>query len=496
MQELTFAGTPGIIVLVAYALMMLGIGFWVSYSRPGVREDMQSYYLAGRHLGVVVLFFTLYATQYSGNNIVGYAPAAYRIGFAWWQSVMFMTIIIAGYMLFAPRLNNIARRQQFLTPTDWLRYRFESPAIALLAALLMLWGLGNYLLEQLVAMGHGISGLTGGTVPYQIAMLGFVIVMLAYSWMGGMRAVAFTDVMQGIALLVGVAVLVVGGLYLVGGHLGDAFTYVVKEQPEKAAVPALQGSISWISILVLVGIGAAVYPHAIQRIYAAEDTRTLRRSLARMAWMPLITTAVIFVVGIIGIQLYPGLSDVQSEQLVGRIANDVAAINPFFYVMMILLFGGVVAAIVSTADSVLLSFSSIISNDIYRRHIRPDADEQRALKVGKLCGLVAVGGLLILAWNPPTLLVNIFILKFELLIQIAPAFIIGLYWKRMHSRPVFCGMLIGALLAGGMALTGFGKVYGVHAGVIGLVVNTAIAVIGSLLMPADDRRVDFAEARH
>lgn len=486
MQELTFAGTPGILVLIAYALMMLGIGFWVSYSRPGVREDMQSYYLAGRHLGIVVLFFTLYATQYSGNNIVGYAPAAYRMGFAWWQSVMFMTIIIAGYMLFAPRLHNIAKRQQFLTPTDWLRYRFGSPAITLLSALLMLWGLGNYLLEQLVAMGHGISGLTGGTVPYQIAMLGFVFVMLAYSWMGGMRAVAFTDVMQGIALLLGVAVLVAGGLYLIGGHLGDAFSYVVAEHPDKAAVPPVESSVSWISILVLVGIGAAVYPHAIQRIYAAENTQTLRRSLARMAWMPLVTTAVIFVVGIIGIQLYPGLSDTQSEQLVGRIANDVAAINPFFYVMMILLFGGVVAAIVSTADSVLLSFSSIISNDIYRRHIRPDASEQRALMVGKICGLVAVGGLLILAWNPPTLLVNIFVLKFELLIQIAPAFIIGLYWKRMHSQPVFYGMLIGALLAGGMALAGIGKVYGVHAGVIGLLVNTAIAVVGSLLVPARD----------
>jgi SSS family transporter len=482
-DQLTFAGAPGIIVLSAYAVMMLGIGFWVSRSRKGVRDDMQSYYLAGRNLGVIVLFFTLYATQYSGNNIVGYAPSAYRMGFAWWQSVMFMTVIIGGYLLFAPRLHRIARKHRFITPTDWLRHRFDSPAVSLLAALLMLWALGNFLLEQLVAMGHGISGLTGGTVPYQAAMLAFVFVMLAYSWLGGMRAVAFTDVMQGVALLLGVLVLVGGGLYLIGGSLGDAFGHVVTAEPDKAATPPREASVSWLSMLVLVGIGAAVYPHAIQRVYAAESAATLRRSLARMAWMPLVTTALVFVAGIIAIQLYPGLSDGESEQLVGMIANDVAGINPFFYVMMILLFGGVVAAIVSTADSVLLAFSSIISKDIVRQHLAPSASEKTVLLVGKVGGVVALAGLLMLAWNPPTLLVNIFVLKFELLIQIAPAFIIGLYWKRMSSTPVLCGMVVGSLISGGMALADFPTLFGVHAGVVGLTVNTVIAVIGSLLVP-------------
>lgn len=482
MDQLTFAGAPGIIVLSAYAAMMLAIGFWVSRGRRGVRDDMQSYYLAGRNLGVLVLFFTLYATQYSGNNIIGYAPSAYRTGFAWWQSVMFMTVVIAGYLLFAPRLHRVAREHGFITPTDWLRHRFGSPAVSLVAALLMLWALGNFLLEQLVAMGHGIAGLTGGTVPYQVAMLAFVIVMLAYSWLGGMRAVAFTDVMQGGALLLGVLVLVAGGLYLVGGGLGEAFAHVVTAEPDKAATPTREGSVSWLSMLLLVGIGAAVYPHAIQRVYAAESAATLRGSLARMAWMPLITTALVFVVGIIAIRLYPGLSDAESEQIVGMIANDVAGINPFFYVLMILLFGGVVAAIVSTADSVLLSFSSIISKDIVREHLAPGAAEKTVLLAGKLGGVVALSGLLVLAWNPPTLLVNIFVLKFELLIQIAPAFIVGLYWKRMAAGPVLHGMVVGALISGGMALAGVPTLYGVHAGVVGLAVNTAVAVLGSLLV--------------
>lgn len=483
MGELSFGGVSGIVVLVAYAAIMLLIGYFAGRGQPNVRDSVKSYYLAGSGLGFVALFFTLYATQYSGNTVVGYAPTAYRMGFPWLQSIMFMTFIVGIYLLFAPRLYVIAKREEFITPADWIRHRFQSSAVTLLAVFLMLWGIGNYLLEQLVAIGQGISGLTGDTVPYQFGVVMFVAVMLIYAWMGGMRAVALTDVMQGIALLIGVAVLLGGSLYLIGGSVGDATQYLVQNEPEKASVPPLDVSVNWFSFVLLVGFGAAVYPHAIQRIYAAESERTLKRSLAGMAWMPPITTGVVFVVGIIGISLFPNLSEGDSERLVGMIANEVAGINLFFYAMMILLFGGIIAAIVSTADSALLSFSSMVSKDLYARHINPEATERKQVLVGKVWGIVAVVLLLVIAWNPPTTLYNIFVLKFELLVQIAPAFILGLYWRRLSSGPLFVGMLAGALLAGGMTLFGVGTVYGVNGGLIGLFLNVAICVVGSLLVP-------------
>ena len=484
MENLSFGGTSGIIILLAYAAIMLLIGFLAGRGQPGVRDSVSGYFLAGKHLGLIALFFTLYATQYSGNTVIGYAPSAYRQGFPWWQSVTFMTFIIAVYLLFAPRLYAIAKRESFVTPADWIRHRFNSTPVTLLAVLLMLWGLGNYLLEQLVAMGQGISGLTGDTVPYQVGVLGFIVVMLAYAWMGGMKAVALTDVMQGIALLVGVGVLLIGGLYLIGGDLGGTTQYLLANEPEKVAVPPLEISTSWLSLILVVGFGAAVYPHAIQRIYSAESERTLKRSLAGMAWMPPLTTGVVFVVGIIGISLFPGLSDTRSEQLVGMIANEVAGINIFFYLMMILLFGGVVAAIVSTADSALLSLSSMISRDLYARYINPRATERRQVLVGKIWGIVAIAGILLLAWNPPGTLYQIFVLKFELISQVAPAFMLGMYWKRLSAWPVFIGMLAGALLAGGMTVFGMDGVFGFSGGLLGLGLNVVICVVGSLIAPA------------
>lgn len=493
MEDLNFGGVSGIIVLAAYAAIMLLIGYLSGREQPGVRDSMSSYYLAGKNLGIVALFFTLYATQYSGNTIVGYAPVAYRTGFSWWQSVTFMTFIIAVYLLFAPRLYAIAKRESFVTPTDWIRHRFNSTPVTLLAVLLMLWGLGNYLLEQLVAIGQGVSGLTGDTIPYQVGVVAFVAVMLTYAWMGGMRAVAFTDVMQGIALLVGIIVLVAGGMYLIGGHIGEATQYLVENEPAKAEVPPLEVSVNWLSMVLMIGFGAAVYPHAIQRIYAAESERTLKRSLARMAWMPPFTTGLVFVVGIIGITLFPNLSEARSEQLVGMIANEVAGINVFFYIMMILLFGGVVAAIVSTADSALLAFSSMISKDLYARYVNAEATERRQVLVGKIWGVIAIAVILWIAWNPPSTLFNIFVLKFELIVQVAPAFILGLYWKRLSAWPLFLGMLAGALVAGGMTIAGVDTLYGVPGGLLGLLLNLAICVVGSMLVPVSEEEIMEAE---
>ncbi|MBB6449996.1 SSS family transporter [Geomicrobium halophilum] len=482
MEDLRFAGLDAIIILSTYAVLMIVIG-WLAGRGKKIGKSVSDYYLAGRNLGLITLFFTLYATQYSGNTIVGYAPQAYREGFSWMQSVPFFTLIIGVYLLFAPRLYVIAKKANFVTPTDWISYRFQSKRVTILAIILMLWGLANYLLEQLVAVGHAVSGLTGGTIPYGVAVIAFIIVMLTYEWLGGMKAVAVTDALQGIILLLGIIIMLIGALTLSGGGIANITENIAATAPERIGVPDMITNVNWISMLVLTAFGAAVYPHAVQRIYSAKSERTLKHSLARMAWMPPITSGLVFIVGIICIQLYPGLDVPASEELVGILANDIAGLNTFFYWAMVIFFGGIVGAIISTADSVLLSFSSMISNDVYGKYINPSASEERKIKIGKFAGILLIGLLLWVAWNPPGTLVQIFVLKFEILVQVAPAFVLGLYWKRLSSRALFWGMLSGATLAGGMTLTGYATVFGIHGGIYGLALNFIICVVGSYFMP-------------
>ena len=492
-MNLAFSGTSGIIIMLAYGFLMLAIGILTYLKNKGIHQSNKEFYLGGGKIGVVVLFFTFFATQYSGNTIVGYAPTAYRMGFFWLQSITFFILIVIGYLLFAPRLYVLSKKYNFITPSDFIEQRFKNKGVTILASLLMLYGLCNYLLEQIVAIGQGVSGLTGGTVPYQAAVLFFVTIMVIYGWLGGMRSVAYTDTMQGIALLFGVVILLIGSIIYFGG-LGSATEYAAAVSPEKLGVPDFDGVVSWFSMLILVTIGAAIYPHAIQRIYAAGSEKSLKKSLTWMAWAPFITSGFVFIIGIIGIQAFPGLSEADSEQLVGMMANHIASQNGFFYWAMILLFGGIIAAIVSTADSVLLTLSSVISKDIYGRYINKNASDKKQILVGKITGVVLIVFLLIIAWYPPATLYRIFILKFELLIQVAPAFILGLYWKKMNSKAVFIGMAAGTVVASYMAFAGL-KPFGIASGLWGLFVNTILCVVLSFLMKqteAEQVRVERA----
>lgn len=490
-MKLPFIGWHGVITIGAYALFIFGTTLYLA-TRGVSRKSLSSFYLANKGLGPLVLFFTLFSTQYSGNTVVGYPAAAYRIGFAWWQSVPYMVMVIVGYLLFAPRLHVISKKYGFVTPSDWFEKRFNSKAVTLVATLLMAYGLLNYLLEQLVAMGQAISGLTAGVIPYIYGVVFLIVIMLVYEWMGGLKAVALADSINGVVILAGVIGFVVLA-WTNFGSLGSATQNLAAAAPQKVEVPPIRTSMNWISMYILVGIGAAVYPHAIQRIYAADSEMTLKKSLLRMAWMPFFTTGVVFIIGIIGTQAFPGLNRMESEHLVGMMANAIAVKSTFNYWVMMLLFSGVIAAIMSTTDSVILSLSSLLSNDIYGKVIKPDADEGEKVLWGKIAGIILVFLLLLIAWKPPATLVEIFTLKFEVLIQIAPAFLLGLYWKRLSKTGVLLGMLSGAALAGGMTFSGVKTMWGWHGGVLGLALNIVVAVIFSFLFPDKKEEQERAE---
>ena len=111
---------PGAMAVVAlYLLSMVGIG-WLGRRRRQ-NDSLADFYLAGRSMGFGVLFLTLYATQYSGNTLFGYTGTAYRIGFQWTVSILFMFSIIVGYLLFAPRLVVLSRKLSFESLAEPLR---------------------------------------------------------------------------------------------------------------------------------------------------------------------------------------------------------------------------------------------------------------------------------------------------------------------------------------------------------------------------------------
>ena len=473
---------PGALIAIGlYLLSMIGVGWLGRVRRQS--DSMADFYLAGRGMGFAVLLLTLYATQYSGNTMFGYTGKSYRIGFEWTVSVLFMFSIIVGYLLFAPRLVALARRHEFITPGDYIRHRFGSPFLTLLATAVMIYALGNYTLAQLKAMGAAVEGITDGQVSAAYGIVALAVIMVVYETLGGMRSVAWTDVIQGIVLLTGFTILlfVVPGL---GGGLPSVVERLSVEQPHMVTAPSLETCNSWISFVLLLGCGAAIYPQAIQRLYASRSVRTLKRSLAVMAFLPLTTTLIALVCGLTGRIVLPGFEGVDTDQVLARLCGLIMTGSVAGYWFVVVIFAAALAALMSTADSALLSISSMFTRDIYQVHFRPASSQAELTLVGKVASWVVVAVLVVIAIGTEKTLVRLLELKFEVLIQIVPCFFLGLYWRRLRTDVVTTGLLAGLGVAVALTAAGATKVYGFHAGVVGLGVNFMVCAVGTSWLPA------------
>ena len=482
-------------VIVVYIGSLLLFGWYGYRSRRG--NTLNDFYLAGSGFGSFILLLTLYATQFSGNTFFGFTGMTYRIGYSWIMSVYFMLSIIAFYLVYALRLRALSGRHHFITPVDYLSYRFGSKTLNLVAAVVMILALGNFLLAQLMAMGRAMQGMAGGSADaaYGYGVVALALIMVIYGTLGGLRAVAWTDAVQGTVLFVGF-LLLVSALFMKFGPLSAA-TGAIFNSPDahKVMLPDAGRMREWLSYILIIGMGAALYPQAIQRIYAARSEKVLRQSLAVMAFLPFISTLVAVIAGIYAIAYIPGLDGVQTDEALARIFRLLQEDSVFGYWLVVILFAAVISATMSTADSALLTISSMIAKDIYAGYFRTDASQAELTWVGKLCSWALIAFLiwLAIALQHKASLIDLLDRKFDLLVQLVPAFMLGIRWGNLRAGPVVFGLVAGLAVSLTLAFGPFGfvsggKIWGFHPGLYGLLINLCIAVGGSLLQNSSERR--------
>ncbi|MBS7281328.1 MAG: sodium:solute symporter family protein [Candidatus Freyarchaeota archaeon] len=464
----------------AYFAMTILIALYAR--KKGEAKTLKDWALTESGFGAFILLMILYGNQYSGNTLVGYPGNAYRLGFTWLVSVTFMISIIVVYLLFVPRLHVLSKIRGYITPSDYLIDRYNSKAVAIAAASLLIYGLFNYLWENFTASGWLFEGSTFGLVPYYIGVLLIVGLSAIYIIIGGVRGQAWITVVQSLMMIVGLFIILISIL----SSYGFPIDKIQEIYPSATQVPSVSRISWWFSLLILVGFGAACYPHAIQMIYSAKDSEALRKSFTRMAWFPFITTFFVWLIGMVCIVARPGIPrDVAADQIFPLVASDFMALSPLHLVSIsFFLITAALAGIMSTVDSVFLSLGSMISKDFYARISRKPPSDLKLMRVAQISVLFLLPLLFLIAQVPRAILFRLTEIKFEVIIQAAPAIILGLYIKRLHKIPVLIGMLAGGATA--MAITwsvgAWAWAGGVHSGIWGLLVNVVICVVLSYII--------------
>jgi Na+/proline symporter len=456
-----------------YSLSLLLIGWYAS--RASVESSLKDYYLAGASLGPVALFFTLYATNYSGGSLFGIPGKAYRTGLEVAPMIVGLTGVGLVLLAYAPKLYRIAKEQDFLTLGDFIQWRYQYRPLFWLVNALAIFSLTAYVLTNLLAVGLLLETASDGAISFSVSIISVAIIMAIYESMGGMRSVVWSDIIQ-------------GALLLIGALCACVLAFIFEPKAVPALVDALAAQqekfiagefpvVTFISLSIVTMFAACVYPQKIQRIYAAKNLQTTLTAYKVMLFMPLITLVPLTMVAMAAPAWVPGLEGRDTERVMLYVIAelDQHIVGARFLLTLYLAAG--VAAIMSTIDSALLTLGSMITHDGIRPNY-PEVSQRKLQKMGKLLSWGLMIPMVVAAINLPSSVWSLLVFMLEIMLQLTPAVLLGVWLPALRGRAMFVGMLIGLSVTLGLKFVDGGSMpLGIHSGLWGVIINLLVVFL-------------------
>ena len=458
-------------VLLYLSILVLVGGFRSRRVKTG-----DDFLVAGRTLPARVLVFTLLATWVGSGSLFAGAGLGYRAGFpALWQSAGAWVGIALIYFI-APRVRRIA---QYTVP-DILELRYGATA-RVLGTITTVLAYGTIAAYQFRGGGR-LLGLIAGVDPDTGALITMVFCVV-FTSLAGMLSIAYLDVGNGILMTVGVTLAVV---FLVGdaGGLGASLGALRPDQVSLFGTLGLQGSMALFLPTLFLLLGEA---NMYQKFFSARDERTARRAVVFWIVGPIVVEPLIDSTGVLASTIAPGLTEVQSEEIVIRVATDVL---PAF--MGVVLVCGAAAIIVSTANSFLLTPATNLIRDVYQRFLNPSATDRQVIIYTRV--IVALLGVFGYAAGKffPTILAMALWAYTMYGTGITPALLGALLWRRATRQGGVASILVGMLTTLVWEIVGLARgVDGTPAYLLGwatiypaLVLSIGTLIVVSLATPA------------
>ncbi|WP_347548604.1 sodium/pantothenate symporter [Pseudalkalibacillus hwajinpoensis] len=464
-----------VLPLLIFLVVIFLIGFYASTYLKSTSNFLQEYFLGSRQLGGFILAMTMIATYGSASSFIGGPGVAYTMGLGW--VLLSMTQLATGYFVLSvlgKKFAIMARKIRAVTLIDFLKERYQSKWVVILSAISIIIFLFSAMAAQWVGGARLIESLTG--LSYTGALFIFAVSVLVYVIIGGFRAVAITDTVQGIVMFFGTLIILIGTV-IAGGGMGNIVSELAAENPDLISPFGSDRSLTPLyvsSFWILVGVGVVGLPQVAVRAMSYKSSKGMHRAL-------IIGTVVVgfimlgmHLTGVFARAVLPGIE--VGDTVMPRIAMEVL---PAWLAGIVL--AAPMAAIMSTVDSLLLLVSSAVVKDVYLNYVKPDANDQTIKRLS--IGVTTVIGILVFAMaiNPPDLLIWLNLFSFG---GLEAAFIwpvvMGLYWKRGNASGAMASILTGV---GSYILfnTFMPNAFGMHTVVLPVLVSFVAYVGVSLL---------------
>jgi SSS family transporter len=449
-----------------YFGVVFGIG-WLSLKRTKSEED---YWIAGGNLGWLLGGTTIAATHTSAGSFMGTIGVMYSAG--WSFGWLILSIPLAYWFMAAVLAPRFIRVKELTLP-GFVESRYYSKRTRALAAAIILLATVVYIQAQIVAGGLIASTVFG--IPTTIGMVGFTLILLVYTAIGGMLAVVYTDFLQIVIMVIGVLFALPLAVRHVGGW-GDLFQYVQAVNPATFTFEAFPPVLLFTMGLAFL-LGSVSSPAQLIRLYAMKDMRAVRRGILLAILLITGVNLMIFLLSLVSVVLFPALPT-------GDLAMPMIARTVLPAFLGGIMLAAITSAMMSTVDSLLIVAGSALSQDIYQTLIDPEMSEGKRVVVDRI-GVMLVGTvpvLLILSGVGEGELIQFIVLLFTALM--ASSFFVpvvaGVYWKRATREGAAAAMI------GGVGAALLWELFGsetVDPVLPGLVASAVLMLVVSLASP-------------
>jgi SSS family solute:Na+ symporter len=469
-----------IILLAAFGV---GVLLLAVYGYKVSAKTAEDYMLAGRGIGVAVMFFFALFAISSVWTFYAYPSILYRHGPGF---VYFIWGCVAGfvvlYMFIGPRLWAVCRLNRFLSPIEALAARYESPGLRLIVSIVLLGSIIPYIADQSLGVGLGLQALLG--FPPVVGILYISLLLILIVLLGGMRITAWVNVLLGLVYttaFLGSLIFVIGRVFPEG--LSGAVAVLQTKAPALLTTPGPEGLFrpAVTSIVFFVGILAFTWPHIVISTMTAQDKAIFK-------WMPalaIIVAGLLFytipfvwgamvapAVSRLPGTLVPPLSGKEADSIVQMIITSY--LPPWFSAFVLM---GVISAAISTAAVQLMTASIIVARDVVHGLLVPGGSDRFLIRTTKLSIIaILLLSMGIAFWYPVELaqyLVGIAIPGFA---QWGPPLVGAVLWERATKEGAVTGIVAGTLYL----LVGFvyrPALFGLHPAIPTLLVNVVLFVV-------------------
>ncbi len=462
------------LIIAAYLAVTLVIGLMAGRKAT---HSVAGYVAGDRSFGLLVMYFVTGATVFSSFAFLGGPGWAYSRGAASFYILAYGVLGMAPFYWVGPRIAEVGRRLGHVTQAQLITGRFPSRGLSALIALMSLIAFVPYVTIQIRGAGIVIEAVTDGHIPLWLGALVAYGIVIVYVLVSGVMAVGWTNTFQGIFM---VAIAWILGIYLpyrLYGGVGPMFEQIAAARPELLVPPGLDAAgapWSWgsYSTYILVSaVGLMMWPHLFMKAYTARDDDTLRRTVILFPTFQLFLIPV-FLIGFAGV-MFPATPPDPDSILPFMILRTQL---PAFVVGLFC--AGALSASMSTGDALLHASASVVVEDGILQFVSLDDRVQRMLM--RVLVLLTGAAAYVLALNPGASLVQLLATAYGIVSQLAPPVLAALYWRRATTAGVVAGLLSGWATAGFFWHYPALKPFGMHEGILGLLVQVPVLVLVSL----------------